>query len=131
MQKIAEIFARNFFHAWIARPLFWIILKFFQHLIIEAHFIITIDKWKKNLFGNQSLTRFTAEIFANFYCCEKSKFVHALWTNDWMWLFASRKSVAKIIYLYSWIFFEYTGFARWKFSPFKKFPFYIKVVYKK
>ena len=34
-------------------------------------------------------------------------------------------------YLYSWIFFEYTGFARWKFIPFKKFPFYIKVVYKK
>ena len=33
------------------------------------------------LFGNQPLTRFTAEIFAkyfaNFFCCEKSKFLHA------------------------------------------------------
>ena len=38
------------------------------------------------LFGNQSLTRFTSEIFAKmlqnilriFFCCEKLKFLHAL-----------------------------------------------------
>ena len=40
---------------------------------------------KTIFFGNQSLTRFTAGIFPkfanffpNFFCCEKSKFLHAL-----------------------------------------------------
>ena len=85
------------------------------------------------LFGNQSLTRFTSEIFAKilqnilriFFVAKNRNLLHALWTNGWLSLFASRKSIAKTIYLYSWIFFEYTGFAPWKFSPFKKFPFYI------
>ena len=68
---------------------------------------------QKILSVNQPLTVFTAEnfpkYFANFVYCEKSKVLHALWTNGWLWLFASRKSVAKNIFSYSWIFFEYTA----------------------
>ena len=99
-------------------------------------FFLSVDKWKKNLFGNQFLTRFTAETFtkyfANFFCFEKLKFLHAFWTNGlFSYLFFIKNYFFNIIYLYSWIFFEYTGFARWKFSTYKKFPFYIKLVYKK
>ena len=47
--------------------------------------------------------------FANFFCCEKAKFLQAFCTNIWLWLFASRKSVAKNTFSYSWIFLEYTG----------------------
>ena len=69
------------------------------------------------LFGNQSLTWFTAEIFAKilqnilriFFVAKNRNFLHALWTNGWLSLFASRNSAAKNIFSYSWIIFEYTG----------------------
>ena len=69
------------------------------------------------LFGNQSLTRFTAEIFAKilqnilriFVVAKNRNFYMHCEKNGWLSLFASRYSAAKNIFSYSWIFFEYTG----------------------
>ena len=70
------------------------------------------------LFGNQSLTWFTAEIFAkyfaNFFCCEKSKFFTCI-VNKWLIVVISKSKE----YCENYLFIFLNIFRIYRFCPLK------------